>query len=81
MHAKIRDSLEANKLPKESSRKMLIMELFHKFAERLVNLDEEGAPRVIDSLKAYLQNYDSQKGSFPEIDEYTEFRIVNVGFW
>ncbi|KAF1980339.1 terpenoid synthase [Bimuria novae-zelandiae CBS 107.79] len=43
-------------------------------------MDEEGASRVIGSLKTYLQIYDSAKGSFPTIEVHTEFRIVNVGF-
>ncbi|KAF2636154.1 terpenoid synthase [Massarina eburnea CBS 473.64] len=81
VHAKLSDSLEADKVPEHSSRKILIMGLFHGFAERLVRMDEEGAARVIDSLKSYLQNYDSKKGAFPDIDQYAEFRIVNVGFW
>lgn len=58
------------------------MGLFHEFAERLVRMDKEGASRVIDSMKSYLVNYDSKKKDcLPKIDEYTEFRIVNVGFW
>ncbi|KAF1959362.1 terpenoid synthase, partial [Byssothecium circinans] len=81
VHAKLRDSLETSKAPEKPSRKMLIMRLFHDFAERLVRMDNEGADRVIESLKSYLQNYDSKKGTFTTIDEYTEFRIVNVGFW
>ncbi|KAF2786248.1 hypothetical protein K505DRAFT_343967 [Melanomma pulvis-pyrius CBS 109.77] len=80
-HAKIHDSLEVDKAPEQPSRKMLIMDLFHEFSERLVRMDEEGASRVIDSLKSFLQDYDSKKGAFPVIEEYTEFRIINVGFW
>lgn len=60
---------------------MLIMGLFHEFADRLVRMDEEGAHRVIDALKSYLKNYDCKKGAFTTIEEYTEFRILNVGFW
>jgi hypothetical protein len=45
-------------------------------------LDPKGTPRVIDALKSYLANYDSQKGGeLPNIAEYTEYRILNVGFW
>lgn len=80
-HAKIRDSLEADKVPEHPSRKTLIMGLFHDFSERLIRMDEEGASRVIDSLKSYLKDYDAKKGAFPAIEEYTEFRIINVGFW
>ncbi|KAF2688339.1 terpenoid synthase [Lentithecium fluviatile CBS 122367] len=81
VHAKIRDSLEADKVSEQPSRKTVIMGLFHEFSERLVRMDKEGASRVIDSLKSYLQDYDSKKGAFLDINEYTEFRVVNVGFW
>ncbi|KAJ4297447.1 hypothetical protein N0V90_005338 [Kalmusia sp. IMI 367209] len=81
VHAKLRDSLETDKVPEQPSRKMLIMGLFHEFAERLVCMDKEGASRVIDALKSYLKDYDSKKSSLPGIEEYTEFRIINVGFW
>lgn len=45
-------------------------------------LDPKGTPRVIGSLKSYLSNYDSHKGGdLPNIKQYTEYRILNVGFW
>ncbi|KAF1948154.1 hypothetical protein CC80DRAFT_329934 [Byssothecium circinans] len=62
-HGKLSESLEPGKVPKQPSRKMLIMWLFHGFAERLVAMDEEGASRVIDSLKSYLQNCDSKNNA------------------
>jgi hypothetical protein len=81
VHAKLCDSLETDNVPEKPDRKMVIMGLFHGFAERLTRMDEDGASRVIDALKLYLKNYDSKKGTFQAIQEYTEFRIVNVGFW
>jgi hypothetical protein len=81
VHAQLSSSLETNTASHDASRKMVLMGLFQNFAQRLMRMDNKGASRVIDSLKSYLQNYDSKKGEFQSIEEYTEYRIINVGFW
>ncbi len=56
--------------------------LFRQFGMRMSKMDPKGAARVIESLKSYLANYDSYKGGeLPSIETYTEYRILNVGFW
>ncbi|OTB07495.1 hypothetical protein M426DRAFT_267931 [Hypoxylon sp. CI-4A] len=77
-HASVRDSLAGK--PEKKNSKSHIATLFKTFGERVSRIDKDGAPRVIGSLKSYLDNYDSQKTPFSTIAEYTEFRIVNVGF-
>ncbi|KAI0842735.1 terpenoid synthase [Hypoxylon sp. FL0890] len=77
-HARVRDSLVGK--PAKVNSKSHIASLFKDFGERITRMDKEGAPRVIGSLKSYLDNYDSQKTPFDTIEEYTEFRRVNVGF-
>ncbi|KAI1098217.1 terpenoid synthase [Jackrogersella minutella] len=77
-HARVRDSIVG--APEKKSSKRHIASLFKDFGERVSKMDEEGSPRVISSLKSYLDNYDSQKTPFTTIEEYTEFRRLNVGF-
>ncbi|KAI8624045.1 terpenoid synthase [Xylariaceae sp. FL1651] len=76
-HASVRDTLIGADKP---DKKNMIANLFRDFGTRLNNMDKQGAPRVLASLKAYLDNYDSQKGPFNTIQKYTEYRILNVGF-
>ncbi|OTA55423.1 terpenoid synthase [Hypoxylon sp. EC38] len=78
VHARVRDSLVGT--PAEASSKSQIASLFKDFGERISRMDKDGASRVIGSLRTYLDNYDSQKTPFDTIEEYTEFRRVNVGF-
>ncbi|KAI1390398.1 terpenoid synthase [Hypoxylon trugodes] len=78
VHAGVRDSLAGK--PDKPSSKIQVSTLFNRFGERLIKMDRKGAPRVIDSLKSYLDNYDSRKTPFATIGEYTEYRRVNVGF-
>ncbi|KAI0104059.1 terpenoid synthase [Hypoxylon sp. NC0597] len=78
VHARVRDSLVGT--PAKANSKSQIASLFKDFGERITRMDKDGAPRVIGSLKSYLDNYDSQKTPFDTIEEYTEFRRVNVGF-
>ena len=59
----------------------MVMEIFQGFAKRLLQMDQEGAARVIDALKSYLETYDSKRDGSQTIQSYTEFRINNVGFW
>jgi hypothetical protein len=81
-HAKLRDSLKTNGVAAKSGRKARVAELFKDFASRMSEIDPKGTPRVIGSLKSYLANYDSEKGGeLPRIEDYTEYRILNVGFW
>ncbi|CAI6072571.1 unnamed protein product [Clonostachys chloroleuca] len=81
-HASLRDSFGSAKDAEKPSRKTVIAGLFKQFGDRMSKLDPKGTPRVIDALKSYLANYDSQKGGeLPNIAEYTEYRILNVGFW
>lgn len=79
-HAQVRDSLVGMPEKGKSSSKRHMASLFKDFGQRVAKMDKEGAPRVIDSLKSYLDNYDSQKNPLATIEEYTEFRRLNVGF-
>ncbi|KAI1461775.1 terpenoid synthase [Annulohypoxylon moriforme] len=79
-HAQVRDSLVGVPEKGKSSSKRHMASLFKDFGQRVAKMDEKGAPRVIDSLKSYLDNYDSQKNPLVTIEEYTEFRRLNVGF-
>ncbi|KAI0432916.1 terpenoid synthase [Xylaria sp. FL1042] len=77
VHASVRDSLIGSE---KAAKKSMIASLFKDFGERLNQMDKRGAPRVLASLKAYLDNYDSQKTPFTTIQKYTEYRILNVGY-
>jgi hypothetical protein len=77
VHAAVRDTLTGAEKP---AKKNVIATLFKDFGARLNKMDERGAPRVLASLKAYLDNYDSQKTPFNTIQKYTEYRILNVGY-
>ncbi len=77
VHASVRDSLIGSE---KAAKKNLIASLFKDFGTRLSHMDKRGAPRVLASLKAYLDNYDSQKTPFDTIQKYTEYRILNVGY-
>ncbi|KAI0974822.1 terpenoid synthase [Xylaria arbuscula] len=77
VHASVRDSLIGSE---KASKKTVIASLFKDFGARLNQMDKHGAPRVLASLKAYLDNYDSQKTPFNTIQKYTEYRILNVGY-
>ncbi|KAI1201898.1 terpenoid synthase [Nemania serpens] len=77
VHASVRDTLTGAKKP---SKKSMIATLFQDFGTRLNQMDKHGAPRVLASLKSYLDNYDSQKTPFNTIQKYTEYRILNVGY-
>lgn len=77
-HASVRDTLAGNS--SKASRKIQVAVLFKDFGQRLAQLDEEGAPRVIDALKSYISTYDSNETPFATIEEFIEFRIFNVGF-
>ncbi|KAI0161417.1 terpenoid synthase [Xylariaceae sp. FL1272] len=76
-HASVRDSLTG---VEKSSKKDTMATLFKDFSSRLYQMDKQGAPRVLASLKSYLETYDSQKTPFNTIQKYTEYRILNVGF-
>ena len=81
-HEGLRDAFRADSPTSKPSRKTIIADAFKTFASRMSKLDPKGTPRVIESLKSYLVNYDSHKaGELPSIKEYTEYRILNVGFW
>lgn len=77
VHASVRDTLTGAQKP---SKKSMIATLFKDFGARLNQMDKQGAPRVLASLKTYLDNYDSQKTPFNTIQKYTEYRILNVGY-
>ncbi|KAI1366075.1 terpenoid synthase [Xylaria arbuscula] len=77
VHASVRDSLIGAEKP---SKKNMIAALFKDFGARLNQMDKHGAPKVLASLKNYLDNYDSQKTPFTTIQKYTEYRILNVGY-
>ncbi|KAH9905775.1 terpenoid synthase [Xylariomycetidae sp. FL2044] len=77
-HANVRDTLLTG--TEAPSRKSLIAGLFKDFANRLARLDEKGAPGVLGAIQSYLDTYDSQAGPFTTIAEFTEYRILNVGF-
>ncbi|GAP91004.1 putative geranylgeranyl pyrophosphate synthase [Rosellinia necatrix] len=77
IHASVRDTLVGVERP---SKKNMIATLFKDFGLRLNQMDKQGAPRVLGALKAYLDNYDSQKTPFDTIQKYTEYRILNVGY-
>ncbi|TGJ82847.1 hypothetical protein E0Z10_g5919 [Xylaria hypoxylon] len=77
VHASVRDTLIGTE---NSSKKNMIATLFKDFGARLNHMDKQGAPRVLASLKTYLDNYDSQKTPFNTIQKYTEYRILNVGY-
>lgn len=77
VHASVRDSLIGVEKP---SKKDMISTLFKDFGTRLNQMDKQGAPRLLGALKAYLDNYDSQKTPFATIQKYTEYRILNVGY-
>ncbi|KAI1120251.1 terpenoid synthase [Nemania abortiva] len=77
VHASVRDTLTGVEKP---SKKNVVASLFKDFGSRLSQMDKHGAPRVLASLKAYLDNYDSQKTPFDTIQKYTEYRIMNVGY-
>ncbi|KAI8949500.1 terpenoid synthase [Xylaria longipes] len=77
VHASVRDTLTG---AQKSDKKSVIANLFKNFGTRLNQMDSKGAPRVLGSLKSYLDNYDSQKTPFNTIQKYTEYRILNVGY-
>lgn len=77
VHASVRDTLTGAQKP---NKKSMIATLFKDFGTRLNQMDKQGAPRVLASLKSYLDNYDSQKTPFNTIQKYTEYRILNVGY-
>ncbi|KAK5631300.1 hypothetical protein RRF57_007014 [Xylaria bambusicola] len=77
VHASVRDSIIGVEKP---SKKNMIATLFKDFGARLNQMDKQGAPKVLASLKNYLDNYDSQKTPFTTIQKYTEYRILNVGY-
>ncbi|KAI0200612.1 terpenoid synthase [Astrocystis sublimbata] len=76
VHASVRDTLTGQQPDKKS----IVASLFKNFGVRLNQMDSKGAPRVLAALKAYLDNYDSQKTPFNTIQKYTEYRILNVGY-
>ncbi|KAI1328612.1 terpenoid synthase [Xylariaceae sp. FL0255] len=78
-HASVRDSLTGAK-SEQAAKKSVVATLFKDFAIRLEQMDERGAPAVLNALKSYLETYDSQKTPFNTIQKYTEYRILNVGF-
>jgi hypothetical protein len=90
VHASVRNSIagvdsltqakEAAAAEKASSKKTKVESLFSEFGARLNQMDKRGTPRVLASLKAYLDNYDSQKTPFTTIQKYTEYRVLNVGY-
>ncbi|KAI1179631.1 terpenoid synthase [Nemania sp. FL0916] len=77
VHASVRDTLTGAEKP---SKRNMIATLFKDFGTRLNQMDKHGAPKVLGSLKEYLDNYDSQKTPFDTIQKYTEYRILNVGY-
>ncbi|KAI1438676.1 terpenoid synthase [Xylaria sp. CBS 124048] len=77
VHASVRDTLTGMG---NSSKTNMIATLFENFGARLNQMDKQGAPQVLASLQAYLDNYDSQKTPFNTIQKYTEYRILNVGY-
>jgi hypothetical protein len=77
VHANVRDSLIGVEKP---NKKDMIATLFKDFGTRLNQMDKRGAPRLLGALKAYLDNYDSEKTPFATIQRYTEYRILNVGY-
>ncbi|KAJ2991741.1 hypothetical protein NUW58_g2407 [Xylaria curta] len=76
-HANLRDCLidERNKASWDT-----IIELFENFKSRITRMDSKGAPAVIEALRSYLDTYDSRDALPTSLQEYIEFRILNVGF-
>jgi hypothetical protein len=51
---------------------------FHELGARMITLDPDGAPRVIEAVRQFLSEYDRDGGTFNTIDEYLTFRFLNV---
>ncbi|KAI1815720.1 terpenoid synthase [Poronia punctata] len=85
VHARVRDSFTGVEAlvktqQEKVDKKAKVASLFKDFGSRLNQMDKRGASRVLDSLKEYMDTYDSQKTPFNTIQKYTEYRIANVGY-
>ncbi|KAI0398731.1 terpenoid synthase [Xylaria palmicola] len=76
-HANLRNSLigECEKTSEDT-----LIELFDKFRSQIIRIDSKGAPAIIDALRSYIDTYDSRDALPSTLQDYIEFRILNVGF-
>ncbi|KAK6525359.1 hypothetical protein TWF694_005498 [Orbilia ellipsospora] len=68
------------KKPNLSVMKNMLAGVFESFAALMLLLDKKGALKALNDLKAYIRGYDSKSEPFNNIDDYIEFRGLNVGF-
>lgn len=82
LHRHLYDSLALNDNTAKANKKTTLAFLFNDFQRRMSGMDPQGTPRVLEAMRCYLANYDSQdRNNISNIEEYIEYRIQNVGFW
>ncbi|KAL0570073.1 hypothetical protein V5O48_011891 [Marasmius crinis-equi] len=79
-HATVKQMLSGNKNGSVPGKKTLMTSIFRDAADRMTALDPKGSPWVIGTLKQYLTEYDGNDKTYEDIEEYTTFRTLNVGF-
>jgi hypothetical protein len=75
-HDAIRDVLGSLEQPLHT--KEGVTSAFHDLGTRMIALDPEGAPRVIEAVRQFLSDFDRDGSTFHTMDEYLTFRFLNV---
>ncbi|KAF5022998.1 hypothetical protein F66182_4956 [Fusarium sp. NRRL 66182] len=81
-HDKLRDSLKLDGTAEKGNLKTVVTGFFEEFGMRMSEVDANGVPNVVSSLKDFLASHDNKKsGELPSIENFIESRILDVGFW
>lgn len=48
---------------------------------RSIDIDQDKAPKMIETLQHYLATFDCQDDDFDRMDNYMPYRIANCGYW
>lgn len=45
-----------------------------------IDMDPTEAPRLVETLRNYLEMYDGKKEKFSRMEDYAQYRLLNSGF-
>jgi hypothetical protein len=55
--------------------------LLANILQKAIQIDPEAAPTMIQTLRDYLETFDSRDDDFDNMSDYIPYRIINCGYW
>ncbi|KAF9257742.1 terpenoid synthase [Marasmius fiardii PR-910] len=79
-HVTVVQMLARDKDGTAQGKKNVMASIFRGLADRITALDSKRSPWIIGTLKRYFIEHDGNDKPYEDLEEYTIFRTLNVGF-